>query len=200
MCHHRHHDVKLKIPVRGCPGDCHIVADHLRANHHQGFAHDRVHLARHDRAARLRRRKLNLTNAAARTTPQPANVISDLKKTHRDRFQIPARFDNCVLAALRFEMIFRLVKRDAGPLLQMPQHFFRKIDVPVQAGANCRPAKRQFAQNFDRSLRAVLCVGNLLRVTGKFLTEPDRRGVHQMCPANLDDVPEFFSLRFKCSL
>ena len=148
----------------------------------------------------MRGGKLNLTNAAARTAPQPANVVSDFKKTHRDRFQLPARFDNCILSALRFEMIFCFVKRDAGPLLQMPQHFFRKIDVPVQAGANGRPAKRQFAQNFDRFLRAVLRICNLLRVTGKFLTEPDRRRVHQMCPADLDDVPEFFRLRFKCAL
>jgi len=33
---------------------------------------------------------------------------------------------------LRFEVIFRLVKRDAGTLLQMPQHFAWKMDMTIQ--------------------------------------------------------------------
>src|SRR5438876_8036431 len=81
-----------------------------------------------------------------------------------------ARFDNGNLSALRLEMIFCLVKRDAGALLQMPQHFFRKIDMPVQPRADCCPAKGQLSQNFDRFFRARLCISNLLGVTRKFLT------------------------------
>ena len=40
-----------------------------------------------------------------------------------------AGFDNCVLAALRFEMIFGLVKCYAGALLDVVQHFLGKIDM-----------------------------------------------------------------------
>ena len=41
------------------------------------------------------------------------------------------------------------------------------------------------------------CVGNLLRVTGKFLAEPDRCRVHKMGPTNLHDVPKFLRLCFE---
>ena len=56
-----------------------------------------------------------------------------------------ARFDNRVLSALRFEMIFCLVKCDARALLQMPQHFLRKVDVPIQARAHRGSAQRKLA-------------------------------------------------------
>ena len=89
-----------------------------------------------------------------------------------------ACFDNRILAPLRFEMILRLAKRDAGPHFQMSQHFPRKIDMPIQTSADCCPAERQLAKSFDRSLRAFLGISNLLRVTGKFLSQPNRRRVH----------------------
>ena len=111
-----------------------------------------------------------------------------------------ARFDNRVLSALCFEMIFCFVKFDARPLFQVPQNFLRQIDVPIQASADRSSAQRKLAQNFDRFLRAFFRIGNLLRVAGKFLAKPDRRRIHQMGPADLDDVPEFFRLRFKRAL
>src|SRR4030095_15265947 len=98
------------------------------------------------------------------------------------------------LPPLRFEMIFCLVKRDTGALLQVSQHFLWKIDMAIQSCAHCRSAERKLTHDFDRFLCAFFRVSDLLRVTGKFLTEPDRCRVHQMGPANLDDVPEFFCL------
>ena len=56
-----------------------------------------------------------------------------------------AHFDNRVLPALRFEMIFGLVKCDAGPLFDVPQHFFRKFGMPIQSRADCCSAKRKLA-------------------------------------------------------
>ena len=78
MRHHRHHYVELEVSVCTSPRDARVVADHLSANHHDRFAHHRVHFARHDRTARLRGGKLNLANAAARTAPEPADVVRDL--------------------------------------------------------------------------------------------------------------------------
>ena len=91
-------------------------------------------------------------------------------------------------------MIFRFEKCDPGPLLNVPQHFAGKIDVPVQTGANGGAAKREFAQNVDRFFGALFSVGDLLRVTGKLLAESHWRRIHQMRPPNLDNVPKF--LRF----
>ena len=67
----------------------------------------------------------------ARAAAEPANVVRDLEQTDRDRFQMAARFDHGVLAALRFEMIFRFVKSDAGALLQVPHDFAGKIDMSI---------------------------------------------------------------------
>ena len=97
-------------------------------------------------------------------------------------------------------MIFCLVKRDTRALLQVSQHFLRKIDVAVQARADRSSAQRKLAQNSQGFLRPLPGVSNLLRVAGKFLAEADRRRVHQMRPSDLDDVPEFVRLRFKRAL
>src|SRR4030095_1459342 len=107
---------------------------------------------------------------------------------------MPAYFNNRILPSLRFEMILCLVKRDAGALLQMPQHLSRKINMAVETCAHRRSAQRELAPNFDRFLRPFFGISNLLRVPGKFLSEPDRRRVHQMGPAYLNDFPEFFRL------
>src|SRR5438270_13335696 len=97
-------------------------------------------------------------------------------------------------------MIFCLAKRDTRALLQVSQHFLRKIDVAVQARADRSSPQRKLAQNFQGFLRPLLGVSNLLRVAGKFLAEADRRRVHQMRTSDLDDVPEFILLRFMSAL
>ena len=79
----------------------------------------------------------------------------------------------------------------------MPHHFPGKIDMAIQTGADCGPAERKLAQDFDRFLRARLRISDLLRVAGEFLSEPHRRRVHQMRAPDLHDVPEFFRLGFE---
>ena len=146
----------------------------------------------------MRRGQLNLADAAARTAAKPADVVSDFKKADRNCFQLPARFHDRVFRALRFEMILRFAKGDAGTLLQVSHHLRRKIDVPVQAGTDCRAAERQFLQDGDRFPRTFLGIGDLLRVTAKALAKPDRRRVHQMRPSNFNDVVKVFGFAFEC--
>src|SRR4051812_45146715 len=97
-------------------------------------------------------------------------------------------------------MIFRFVECDPSALLDVFQYFFWKIDMSIQTSPDCGPTKRNFAQSFDRFLRALLRIRGLLRVTGEFLSESNWRRVHQMRPPNLHDVPEFFGLRFECAM
>src|SRR5207253_9511467 len=104
------------------------------------------------------------------------------------------QFNNRVLSALRFEMILCLVKGDPGALPQMPQHFAGKIDMAIYPCADRCSAERKLAQSIHRFLRALPGVGNLLGITGKFLPQPDRCRVHQMGPADLDDLPKLFRL------
>src|SRR5262249_28230322 len=198
--HHRHHDVELEVSVCPSPGNGRVVADHLCADHHYSFAHYRIHLAGHDRTAGLRRRKVDFANPASGTAPQPTDIVCNLKQTDRNRFQVTTYFDHRILSALCLKVVFCFVKSDASALLQMPQHFFWKVHVTVQTGAHCGSAKCQLTQSFDRLLRAFFGIGNLLRITGEFLPEPDRRRVHQMGSTDFYDVPEFFRFGGKCGV
>ena len=185
-----------KLPFAPAQVMAAVVADNLRANHHHRFAHDRVHFARHDRAARLGGGQLDFADAAARAAAEPANVVRDFEQADRDRFELAARFHDRVFAALRFEMILRFAKCDAGALLEMPHHFARKIGMSIQARCRrpCRRARARCRTSIAFSARS-LRIGDLLRVAGEFLPEPDRRRIHQMSAADLDDVPKFLRLR-----
>src|SRR5207302_4395044 len=66
--------------------------------------------------------------------------------------------------------------------------------MSIQTGPNRSPAKRYLAQHFECFFSALFSVSNLLRVTGEFLPEPDRCRVHQMGPADLDNIPKLFCL------
>src|SRR5205809_7588053 len=103
-----------------------------------------------------------------------------------------ARFNDRVFSSLRLKMIPCLIKGYAGALLQMAHHLSRKIDMAIEACAHRRSAKRKLAQSFDRFFCAFFGVRNLLGVAGKFLLEPHRRRVHQMCPTYLDDLPYMY--------
>ena len=145
----------------------------------------------------MRCRQLNFTDAAAWAAPEPANVVGNLEQTDRDRFEKSAGFDHRVFAPLSLEMIFRFVKSDAGALFQMPHHLARKIDMSIQTGADGGPAECELAQNVDRFLRPFARIGDLLRITGKFLAEPYWRRVHQVGPADLNYLPKLLSFRLE---
>src|SRR4029077_9729334 len=127
----------------------HVVADHLCAHHHERFGYHWVNFSRHDRAPRLRGRQLNFADAAPRPAAEPSNIVRNFEESYGDSFQMAARLDSCVFAALRFEMIFRFVKYYPGPLLDVVQHFLGKINMAIQTSTDCRPAERNLAQSFD---------------------------------------------------
>ncbi len=66
--------------------------------------------------------------------------------------------------------------------------------MPIQPRADGSAAEREFFQNRDRFLRAFARISDLLRVSGKFLTESDRGRIHQMGATDLDDLPKFLAL------
>ena len=79
----------------------------------------------------MRRGQPDLANTAARPASEPTNVVRDFEQTHRDRLQVPARFHDRVLRALRFEMVHRFAEFDRGPLFEVPHHFAGKFLMPV---------------------------------------------------------------------
>ena len=97
-------------------------------------------------------------------------------------------------------MIRRFAEIDPGPMLQVPHHLCGKFFGPIQPGADGGSAEGQFLQDVDRLLRPVTSIGDLLRVAAEALSEPDRRGVHQMGAADFDDRPKFLRLRLELGL
>ena len=75
---HRHEDIQLKVALARADADGGIIAHHLHRDHSDGLTLGGVHLARHDRGARLILRNGNLADAAAGTGRQPADVVGHL--------------------------------------------------------------------------------------------------------------------------
>ena len=82
----------------------------------------------------------------------------------------------------------------------MPHHLARKIGMSIQAGTDCSAAERELAQNVDCFFGARSRISDLLRITGKFLAEPYRRRVHQVCSADFDYLPKLLRFRLERAL
>ena len=81
-----------------------------------------------------------------------------------------------------------------GLMPEVPHDDSRELRVAIEAGPDGSAAQGQFLDGGQRIAGPQLGVFDLLRVSGKLLSEPHGRGVHQMSAANLDDVPEFLRL------
>ena len=142
--HHRVEHVQLEMPAGAGERDGGVIAEHLRAHHRQRFALRRVHLARHDRRARLVFRQHQLAEARARAGAQEADVVGDLEQRRRHRVdarrartpwrRAPASASN--LFGARDEGQLRDRRDLLGDLLG-------EADRRVEAGADRRAALRQ---------------------------------------------------------
>ena len=185
---HGHHDVQFEVRTQRIgPGNRSIVPNHLCRRHHHGLWNDRVHLARHDGTARLKLRNLDLPQAAARPRGQPANVVGDVGKAHRNRTQMTRRFNCGVFVRHRFKRIISGPERQACHLSQLRRHPFRKFRMRVDSGANGRAANHQFAQRGGGLVQPLQRMSHLAGVARKLLAQPDRHGVLKVGSPNLDD-------------
>ena len=103
-------------------------------------------------------------------------------------FSSPLASTIAVLGRLRFEMICRFDKFDAGFLRDHADRLRRKIRMRIDSRADRRPAQRQAraARESPCDTRIVRKLG-LMRIPAKFLPQPDRRRILQMRPADLHD-------------
>ena len=69
--------------------------------------------------------------------------------------------------------------------------------MPIQASPNRGAAEREFLKRLDRLFGAAFGVPQLLRVTAKFLAEPNGSRVHQMGAADFDDLVKFLRFRLE---
>ncbi len=85
-------------------------------------------------------------------------------------------------------------ERVPGPLRQLHRHAGAELGMGIQAGADGRPAERQLAEMGDRFLDVIDALVEEFHPAGDLLTEGQRSRVHQVRPADLDDVLEGFGL------
>ena len=134
-----------KLPAgRAGKGDRLVVADHPGANLHHAFAHHRVDLAGHDRAAGLAVGQHDFVEAAPRPAAQPADVVGHVEQRDGDGPQLAVALDQPVALGVGLEMIDRLDKGDAGFSRQHLAHAAAELGMGVDAGADRRAADGQF--------------------------------------------------------
>ena len=186
-CHHRDVHVELESAVAAAPGDRGVVADHLRADLGHGLGEHRVDLAGHDRRAGLQVGQLDLAKPGERTRTHPAHVVGDLGQRNRDRAQRAGALDEPVARGLRLERILRQRDRlDAGQLAQLLDHGRAVALGRIEARAHGRATDRQLGHAGERGLEALDTGLDLAGVSGEFLAEGHRNGVHQVGAAGLD--------------
>ena len=182
---HGQHDVQLEVAGRATEGDGGVVADDLGTDHAHRLGDHRVHLARHDRRARLQVGDVDLAQPGARTGAHPAQVVGDLEEADRHRPQLARCLDEAVLGALRLEVVARLGQRQAGALGQHRDGAVRETGRHVDAGADRGPAERQLRQPGQGGLQALDACPHLGGIAAELLAQRDRRGVHEVGSARL---------------
>ena len=143
-----------KLPDAPPIVDRDVVAHHLRAHHRHRLALRRVHLAGHDRAARLVLGNRDLADAAARAGREPADVVGDLHQRGGQRLQRAVQLHERVVAAERRELV-RRASRTAGPSARdLLRAAAGELRMRVEARADRRAAERQLVDGRQRARRS----------------------------------------------
>ena len=187
---HRPEHIELEVAGSAADVDRHVVAEHLAAQHGDGFALGRVDLARHDRGAGFVFRNADLADPAARTAGQPADVVGDLHHARGHGFQRAMGMDQRIAGRHVLELVGGSDKRQSGQAGQFRRHVLGIARGCIQSRAHGGPAQRQLAQMRQRTVDVPVALLQLCDIAGEFLPERERGGVLQMSAADLDDVPE----------
>ena len=189
--HHRVEHVQLEVTLRPCETDCGIVAVNVRADLCQRFTLGRVHLARHDGAARFVFWQSQFAKAGTRSGPEEADVVRNLEAGHSHRGDRAMREHHRVMRGQRFELVRCRRELQAGDCRDLFSDFLGEPYRRGETGADGRAALRQFHQLRQGQFDPLDAVLQLLGIAGEFLAERDRRGVLRVRAANLDDVSPF---------
>ena len=86
----------------------------LAAQHGQRFALGRIHLARHDRTARLVLRDADLAQPGTRAGSQPAHVVGDFHQRGGQRLERAVGRDQSIVRGQRGKLVGGAVERQSG--------------------------------------------------------------------------------------
>ena len=93
------------MPAGAGHGDSGVEADHLRANHGHGLTLGWVHLARHDRAARLIGWQFQLIQASPGPAGEQTDVVGDFEQADRQLPQLTHGIHKAVMAGHDRELV-----------------------------------------------------------------------------------------------
>ena len=156
----RFEDVELEIPLRAGDRDRRVVADHLDGYHRHRLALSRIHLARHDRGARLVLRQDQFAEPDARSRAHPADVVGDFHQRDRQRLERSGSRHQRIVRRQRGEFVRRRFERQPG----VPAIFAAAIGelrMGIEPGADRRAADGQFKQVRQNRLDTVQIVFEL---------------------------------------
>src|SRR5229473_1171829 len=184
-------NVELEIALGAGEADGGVIAHDLHGDHGEGFGLSGVHLARHNRRARLVFGKSEFAEAAARAGSEPANVVSDFHERGGEGFQGAAGEDDFVVGGERGEFVGMRAERQTGELGDFLCGALGEFGMGVEAGADGGAADGEIVEAVEGDGDAAAVAVEKIDVAGKFLAEGERRGVLQMGAADFYDVGEF---------
>ena len=189
--HDGHEDVQLEVALRSCNANRGVVAHDLHGNHRDGLALGRVDLARHDGATRFVRGDRDLTETAARTRREPADIVCNLHHIRRETLESAVGKDDCVLARECVELVRRrdevLARQIACRLCNGDIKALRR----VQPRADSRAAECEFVEEGERRLQLLLRLLEHREPTADLLRKGDGHCVLQMGAPRLDNTLVF---------
>ena len=186
--HNGHEHVQLEVALRGGNADGGIVAHDLYGDHCDGLALRRVDLARHDGAARLVRGDRDLTETAARTRREPADVVRDLHHVRGEPLEPAVGKDDRILARERVELVRRgdelLSRQLACRLCDSDIEALRRVEPCADSGA----AECELVEEGERCLQLLLRLLQHREPAADLLRKRDGNGILQVCAPRLDNT------------
>ena len=196
MSGHRHHHVELEDGARRSrEGDGGVVAHHPGGHHREQLGDHRVHLAGHDRRARLHLGEGDLGDPGSRAAGEQADVGCDRVERDGGPAQGAVGRDHRVEAPLRLEVVVGLVEGKSEVGGETLDHPAGERRVGVDPGADGGAAEGQLAELVEGLGGAAPGALDLPGPPQELLTEPDRGGVLEVGAAGLDDRPELLAPR-----
>ena len=185
---HRFEHVQLQMPLTRGETDGDVIAQHLTGQHRQGFALGRVDLAGHDRAPRFVGRQFHLGQSGTWPGTQQAQVVGDFHQRHGEGFQRAGQRGQRLVAGQRGEFVGRGDERQAGKRGQLCCDGLTETVGRIQPGTHRGTALGQFANRRQRAADRSFGVIQLRDECRDFLAEGNRRRVHHVRAAGLDQL------------
>lgn len=167
----RFEDIEFELPIHARDGDGGMVAHHLCAHHRQRLALRRVHFPRHDTAARLILRQLQLPQPAPRPGAQIPDILRDLEEAGGEGIELAAALDHGVVGGEGFEFVVRAREGEVRDPCDFRGDARGETGAGVQARSDGRAALGELVEGGKGGFDAGDGFGELGAVAAEFLAE-----------------------------